>query len=322
MKVFISFLCVFFSFNCYSQRLDPKEVQAAVQGIAKHIENNYVFPEKGKRIAKHILQVHKNGSFAQCKDWKMFDSLATYQLRSFSYDGHLYVQYDPETVRELLAEENKVADTTRPFSYDPFYYGQQAIENNFGFRDVKVMDKNIGYIQLSQINISVKSLPALYGAMRFVAHTKALIIDLRNNGGGGSEAGPVFESFFLPKDVPLLEFKTRHGQTRLDKSVTWLTEPKYENPLYILVNSGTASAAEAFAYALQHTKRAIIVGQPSAGAAHMNSWYVVNDYIFVSVSTAAPAKPGTEESWEQKGVQPDHVTEKGKEIEYVLQVLN
>jgi hypothetical protein len=49
----------------------------------------------------------------------------------------------------------------------------------------------------------------------------------------------------------------------------------------------------------------------------MNSWYVVNEQIYVSVSTAAPTLPGTEESWEQKGVQPDHIVESGAEIEFI-----
>jgi hypothetical protein len=43
----------------------------------------------------------------------------------------------------------------------------------------------------------------------------------------------------------------------------------------------------------------------------------VNDEIYVSVSTAAPVLPGTEKSWEGKGVKPDHVVEEGKELEVV-----
>lgn len=321
MKIIISFFCFSCSLTCLSQQLSQKEIQVAINSIAKHIEDNYVFPEKGNRIATYLLQEYKKGIFDRCKDWKTFDSLATRRLQDYSHDGHLYVRHDPKTVKQLKATEASVPDTTQPFQYDPFYYGQQAVENNFGFREIKVLDGNIGYIKLSEINISHKSLLTLFAAMRLIAHTKALIIDLCDNGGGGSETGPVFESFFLHKDISLLEFKTRNGQSKLEKTVSWLTEPKYEKPLFLLINKGTASAAEAFAFSLQHAKRATIIGQQSAGAANMNSWYVVNDAIFVSVSTAAPTVPGTEESWEQKGIYPDHATEKGKEIEEVLKLI-
>ena len=307
------------SITGFSQGLSKKELESAITTIAKLIDDNYVFPEKGKRIATHLLQEYKNGKFNQIKDWNTFDSITTQSLRSFSHDGHLYVRNDSKTVKELLAAQNQAVDSksTEQYSYDPFYYGTEAIEKNFGFREVKILEGNVGYIKLSEINISTKSLPVLFAAMAFVSNTKALVIDLRDNGGGGSELGSVFHSFFLPKDTPLLDFKTRNGPSKIDKTVLWLTEKTYDNPLFIIINKGTASAAEEFAYSLQNKKRAKIIGQQSAGAANMNSWYVVNEHIFVSVSTAAPTLPGTEESWEQKGVQPDLIVEEGTEIEFV-----
>ena len=87
--------------------------------------------------------------------------------------------------------------------------------------------------------------------------------------------------------------------------------------MFIIINKNTSSAAEAFTFALQ-ARRAEVVGQPSAGAAHMNSWYVVNDEIYVSVSTGAPTLPGTDTSWERRGVQPDHTVAEGDEIEFVM----
>lgn len=95
----------------------------------------------------------------------------------------------------------------------------------------------------------------------------------------------------------------------------------YERPLYILVNKKTASAAEAFAFVMQQQNRAGIVGQTTAGAAHMNDWYPLNDSIYLSVSTAAPVLPGTNRSWEQKGVEPDHRTSPGKELEAAYELL-
>jgi hypothetical protein len=307
------------SITGFSQSLSKKELESAITTIAKLINDNYVFPEKGKQIATQLLQEYKNGRFNQISDWHTFDSITTQCLGNYSHDGHLYVHHDSKTVKELLAAQSQAADSNSPeqFSYDPFYYGREAIEKNFGFREVKILEENIGYIKLSEINISTKSLPVLFAAMEFISNTKALVIDLRDNGGGGSELGPVFHSFFLPKDIPLLEFKTRNGPSRIDKTVLWLTEKKYDRPLFIIVNKGTASAAEEFAYSLQNKKRAKIIGQQSAGAANMNSWYVVNEQIYLSVSTAAPTLPGTEESWEQKGIQPDHIIENGNEIEFI-----
>lgn len=316
MKQLIVFLLLSLPVHAQLQPVAKQDIAAAVNRIAALIKEHYVFEEKGKKIAAHLLEQYRHGALDKAGNWQVFDSLVTDIIRKAGQDGHLYVRYDPQTVKTLQAPEDTAAEQE-----DLFLHGPQARGKNFGFREVKILDNNIGYIKVSEINVSVKSLPVLYAAMQLVANTRALVIDLRDNGGGGSDIGPVFESFFLPANKVLLEVKGRTGVLESMKTVGWLTEEKYKQPLYILVNKKTASAAEAFAFTLQAQKRAVIVGQASAGGAHMNSWYPVNDEIYVSVSTAAPVLPGTVISWEQKGVQPDHVAEEGKELEMVSQYL-
>src|SRR5687768_6934440 len=101
------------------QSLSKKEVESAISTIAKLIDDHYVFPEKGKRIATHLLQQYKKGEFSQIKDWNAFDSVITKSLRIFSHDGHLYVRNDPKTVKELLAAKTQTTDSssTEQFSY-------------------------------------------------------------------------------------------------------------------------------------------------------------------------------------------------------------
>ncbi|WP_262915210.1 S41 family peptidase [Niabella ginsengisoli] len=139
----------------------------------------------------------KQNEFGNLENWQSLADSLTNTIQSLSNDGHMYVRSDPKTVKELIEAESKASiKVGNQPTKDPFYYGKDAVQKNFGFSEVKVLKDNIGYIKLSQINISEKSLPTLYAAMQFVGHTKALIIDLRDNRGGGSDVGPVLESFF------------------------------------------------------------------------------------------------------------------------------
>lgn len=293
-----------------AQSLTADQKTTAIQTIARHIAAHYVSPEKGGQISSHLLLASHRGDFNKGQTWKEFDDMVTTSLRKFSGDNHLYVRYDPERVKEMNG---------RPGDSGSMDEGNVAgAENKYGFAETKVLPGNIGYIRMTEINISDKSLPVLYETMRQVENTNALVIDLRNNGGGGSTAGGVLESYFLPAGKPLLAFTSRSGVVRTDSTVSWLKEKKYAKPVYILINNNTASAAEAFAFVMQQNKRAKIAGETSAGAAYRNEWFIVNDENYVSVSTAAPNLPGTELNWEREGVQPDIKVKKGDALEFLL----
>jgi hypothetical protein len=299
--------------NPSTSQLSASDKTAAVQVIAKAIAANYVFPEKGGQIASYIQMANHRGEFEKATNWNEFDSLVTRSLQKFSNDGHLYVRNNPVIVKKLKDPAPEKDDSEQMKSD-----GQSAAGNNYGFAEVKTLDGNIGYLKISEINISKKSLPALFDAMRAMENTKALIIDLRDNGGGGSELGAVLETYFLPAGMPLLEFTARDGSQHIDSTVAWLKEKKYDQPVYIIINKNTASAAEAFAFVLQQNKRARIVGEVSAGAAYMNDWFPVNDENYVSVSTSAPNIAGKNLSWEQNGVQPDMKVKKEDPVQYIV----
>ncbi|WP_143305806.1 S41 family peptidase [Chitinophaga vietnamensis] len=286
----------------------------AVNKVAEQIRDHYVDSARGAAIAANFREAYQKGVFKNVTLEKGFDSLATAVLRNYSHDGHLYVRIAPDAVAEM--KEKK--DTT---GVDIFFYGPQAESNNFGFREVSVLPGNIGYIKLSQVNISKKSLPVLYAAMQLVARTRSLVIDLRNNGGGGSDIGAVFESCFLPAGLRLLTSTDRKGKAETDTTLNWPEIPHYQQPVYVLVNKKSVSAAEAFAFVLQAQHRATVVGEPSAGAANMNEWYPVNDELIVSVSIRQTALPGTSLTWEGKGVQPDILTPEAGALQYVLDKL-
>ncbi|MCW3466766.1 S41 family peptidase [Chitinophaga nivalis] len=294
------FICFLLLVSTVKAQLPQAEVRAAVDTAAAQIRRYYVFADKGENIARHLESRYRQGAFRQVASWPAFATLCSGILRRYSGDGHLYVRYSPEKVKNLR--------DTAATRQDDFFYGADAALRNYGIREVAVTGDNTGYLRLSEINISRLSMPVLQAAMSVVARTRALIIDLRHNGGGGSDTGAVIESYFLPDRLPLLTFHARSGRVETDSTQVSLAGHVYRQPVFILVDRKTASAAEAFAFVMQAHHRAVIVGEVSAGAANMNEFYPVNTGVFISVSVGAPVLPGTTRSWESVGVKPDIVT--------------
>jgi carboxyl-terminal processing protease len=85
----------------------------------------------------------------------------------------------------------------------------------------------------------------------------ALILDLRNNGGGSLMDAVDTTGLFI-KEGPVVQVKNSYGNKRVlvdeDSSITW------DGPLLVLVNQFSASASEILAAALQDYGRAVIVG--------------------------------------------------------------
>lgn len=93
---------------------------------------------------------------------------------------------------------------------------------------------------------------------------RALIIDLRNNGGGLVPEAVKIASLFVPKHTHILTTKGLRPQKQLEYKTE--DEPLYPNlPLAVIVNSSSASSSEILAGALQDLDRAVIVGERSFG---------------------------------------------------------
>lgn len=90
-----------------------------------------------------------------------------------------------------------------------------------------------------------------------------LILDLRNNPGGLLHAADVVVSNFLPKGSTVAHIVSRTGSTPEKTTEEPTIDAKV--PVVVLVNRGSASAAEITAGALQDAKRAAVVGEQTFG---------------------------------------------------------
>jgi C-terminal processing protease CtpA/Prc len=145
-------------------------------------------------------------------------------------------------------------------------------------------------------------------AMDFVAHTDAVIFDLRDNGGGDPQMVALIATYLFDGKEHLNDLYDRKS----DKTTQFWTQPSVPGtkvggakPVYVLTSSRTFSGAEEFSYDLKNLKRATIVGETTGGGAHPVRGMRVDDHFMVGVPFARAVNPVSKTDWEGTGVEPD-----------------
>ncbi len=169
----------------------------------------------------------------------------------------------------------------------------------------ELLENGIGYIRIKTFN--AKTAEQFSEALNKLtnASAKALIIDVRQNGGGlVSALKPILNRFIPAATVATAEYAdgSRKVIVETDSDVT------VELPTAILVDGGTASAAELFAGALRDECGAVIIGTQTLGKAVMQNTYEFSDGSAITISTAKVylRDSGT---WNETGIKPDFISE-------------
>lgn len=123
----------------------------------------------------------------------------------------------------------------------------------------------IGYIRLDKFldNCSAEVKQALI-SLKEKQHIKAVVLDLRGNGGGILQEAVKIVNLFVPKGTLIVSQK---GKVKANNAEYYATSSPVdaEIPLAILVDNGSASASEIVAGAIQDTDRGIIIGERTFG---------------------------------------------------------
>jgi carboxyl-terminal processing protease len=143
-------------------------------------------------------------------------------------------------------------------------------------RLARMLDANTGYLRLGEFG--EKSAAEVRDAIRKLRSSKAsqLVLDLRGNPGGIVTEAVTMASAFLPGST--LVFSTKGRQKTVNKEYRTEGGGDFKDlPLVVLIDQGSASAAEALAASLQDHDRAVIAGRRSFGKALMQSGFYVPD---------------------------------------------
>ena len=148
-----------------------------------------------------------------------------------------------------------------------------------------VFDGGVGYISLNPVSeTSANELRDEITSLRSKG-MKSLVLDLRLNPGGLLDQGVKVTELFLDRGQ---EIVATRGRAR-GASKTFLDEYKQlwpDLPIVILVNEGTASAAEIIAGALQDHDRAVVVGSPTFGKGLVQTLFPLGEGVALKLTTA------------------------------------
>ncbi|HEY2151474.1 MAG TPA: S41 family peptidase [Vicinamibacterales bacterium] len=133
----------------------------------------------------------------------------------------------------------------------------------------------------------------------------ALVVDLRDNGGGFGDTALQIAGYLF--DRPTYLFDPRPDSPVPARTVSPISGNKLaDKPVYVLTSSTTQSAAEYFVYNLKMLKRATLVGETTAGHQHSGTFHRINDHFGMGVQEAAPPdNPYPVKGWEVIGIEPD-----------------
>ncbi len=131
---------------------------------------------------------------------------------------------------------------------------------------------------------------------------KGLVLDLRNNPGGLLDSSVKVADIFLDEGI-IVSTKGRLKDQNMEFSAH-VGGPAFEFPIVILINSGTASASEIVAGALQDHKRALVLGTQSFGKGSVQTIIPMADGAGLRLTTARYYTPNGI-SIQATGITPD-----------------
>ncbi len=163
-----------------------------------------------------------------------------------------------------------------------------------------MLGKEIGYVQVSSFEqVTPRQFQKAVRTLEKQGE-KALIIDLRNNGGGLLDSAVSMLDYMLPKGVVV------YSKDKSGKRQDYYAEAAdcFQKPVAILVNENSASASEVFSGAMQDKKAAALIGTQTFGKGIVQAIFPLNDGSAVKMTTAKYYTPKGRDI-HGKGLTPD-----------------
>jgi hypothetical protein len=278
--------------------VQESEQVAVVARVAELIEARFYDREVAVKCAAQLRECVKRGEYRTARAPDEFAEQVTAQVRAALNDQHARVSFDP-----LLAAPTP--EPTRESRDDELRESYRR--RNFDFREVRLLEGNVGYLKLFTFAPARMGAEAAIAALHFLSNTDSVILDLRGNQGGYPDMGLLVASYFFERPTHYADIYRREGdRTEQQWTTSFVPGPRLaRQDLFILLSRDSFSGAESLAYNLQALGRATIVGEQTRGGATGVNTLRVNERFQVAVADVNFTNPVTGTNWEAKGVVPD-----------------
>jgi len=304
----------------YVDEVDPKElIQNAIQGMVHSLDPHSAFlnAEDFKE-----LQVDTQGEFTGIGiQITMKDDLVTVisPIEGTPADqagilaGDKIVKVDGEAIKDLQEAVKKMRGPVgtkvtitvlRKGEIEPLEF--DLVRAKIPIKSVKYSMLKPGYGFIRITNFSVNTADELKKALTALESQetpiKGIVLDLRNNPGGLLDQAVEVCDFFLAKG-DIVSIKGRDTRNNRSYSAHTNGDDRYY-PMVVLINSGSASASEIVAGALQDNKRALLLGETSFGKGSVQSVETLRDGNGLKLTIARYYTPSGR-SIQAQGIEPD-----------------
>lgn len=275
--------------------MQQHEILMLVDRAADEIVARYVFPILGQQAAEAIRMAAKAKAYAGL-DGDTIAARLTTDLQRETGDLHLRAYFHPTGIPT----------------------GTATVDISPGIEGTEIFPDNIGYLAPNRFSPIERFAPEADAAMRALADTKALIVDLRAAKGGSPTSVGYLCSFFFAPERPV-HLNTLHWRDRPSEEFWTCVVPLvYRQPVYVLTSRTSFSGAEEFANNLKTLGRATLVGETTRGGAHPGARFPLNAWFELFIPVGRAENPITKSNWEGTGVVPDVAIAADEALSYAL----
>ena len=235
--------------------------------------------------------------------------------------GDLIIKLNNKPIKGMSLEEAVNMMRGKPGTDIEITVMRQAVNHPLAFKlkraviqvkSVKqsILEPGYGYIRLAQFQLNTgNELANALAKVKKETVLKGIILDLRNNPGGILQSAvDVVDAFINKGLVVYTQGRIKNAEARYEA-----TDGDLINgiPMIVLINSGSASASEIVAGALQDHKRAVVIGTRSFGKGSVQTVLPIGNDRALKLTTARYYTPNGR-SIQAQGIMPDIVVETAK----------